>query len=120
MVGEGHRLSIRDKSIPASPKQQDQKWQPAQPADHACLCQDLCVIIMAVIYHKAVIYGVVERKHFLQRTQSSSCEWVIEENPPGPMQHFNPAALADLQALVSGNPLERPADAQPQEPGGQR
>src|ERR1035437_55160 len=113
MVGEVYRLSIRDKSLPGSPKQQDQKCQSAQPADHACFCQDLCVIIMAVIYHEAVIYGLIERKHFLQRTQSSSCDWVIEENPPGYMQHFNPAGLADLQALVAGEPLKRPADAQP-------
>src|ERR1700681_1443749 len=113
MVGEIHHPFLRVEILPTGPSQQGQKRQSAEAANYSCLREKLRVIVVAVIYDKSVISGFIARIHLLQRAQTSSGNGVIEKNPPGPVQHGNPAALTHFQGFVACKPLEGAAYAEP-------
>src|SRR6266853_3134559 len=62
MKGETPHIPLANEIPPAGPDPQKQKRQTAETANYACLCENLRVIVVAVIHDESVIHSFVKRK----------------------------------------------------------
>src|SRR6266478_4993201 len=68
---------------PCRAKEDHKKTGAYDPADHAGLREGLHIIIVRVVYDRAVVERFVSRKNVLQGAEPGSCHRVVEENSPG-------------------------------------
>src|ERR1700722_1177687 len=113
MIGKASRIAFYAENLPSHPKKEDQKDKPAKTAENARFGEGLYVIIMTVIHDEAIIRRFVERKDFLQGSQSGSQGTVILKNTQAVVQHFRPAPLACLQFFIGRESVECGSDSEP-------
>src|SRR5579864_6041036 len=81
MIGKASRIDPHAENLPGCPKKKTQKNQPAKAAGRARSGKCFCVIVMAMIYDKAIINRFVKWKDFLEGTQARSYDPVILKDP---------------------------------------